>query len=286
MNSEGRLSPKIQYGDLAQLVSPTNKIYTIRLVSGGQLHTHRGIVDHDGLAGTRWGSQVFSHLGSAFYVLPPALGSLLQETRRNTQIMYPKDIGFILVTMGIGPGTHVIEAGTGSGVLTTAFAWAVGSQGLVTSYEVRPEMQNLARKNLERLGLQDRVILKLKDIAHGFDESDAQALFLDLPNPFDYLAQVRSSLMPGGFFGCIQPTVNQVSRLIAALHQFNFAFVDVCEIILRYYKPNPSRLRPTDRMVAHTGYLIFGRPFIPGDSPSAPGELAQGDDINFPEEDD
>jgi len=278
MNSERRLTPTVQYGDLIQLVSPTNKIYTFRLTVGGKLHTHRGIVDHDGLIGTRWGSQIYSHLGSIFYLLPPALGTLLQETRRNTQIMYPKDIGYILVTMGIGPGAHVIEAGTGSGVLTTAFAWAVGPQGLVTTYEVRPEMQNLARKNLEQLGLLDRVEFKLKDIALGFDESDAQTLFLDLPNPADYLAQVRAALMPGGFFGCIQPTVNQVSRLVAALHQFNFAFVDVCEIILRYYKPNPNRLRPTDRMVAHTGYLIFGRPFVPGEAPSLSKNLTLEDE--------
>ena len=280
MNSERRLTPTVQYGDLVQLVSPTNKIYTIRLTVGGKLHTHRGIVDHDGLIGTRWGTQIYSHLGSIYYLLPPALGTLLQETRRNTQIMYPKDIGFILVTMGIGPGAHVIEAGTGSGVLTTAFAWAVGPQGLVTTYEVRPEMQNLARKNLERLGLLDRVEFKLKDIALGFDESDVQALFLDLPNPTDYLAQVRAALMPGGFFGCIQPTVNQVSRLVAALHQFNFAFVDVCEIILRYYKPNPNRLRPTDRMVAHTGYLIFGRPFVTGEAPSLNKDLTLEDENN------
>lgn len=278
MNSERRLTPTVQYGDLIQLVSPTNKIYTFRLTVGGKLHTHRGIVDHDGLIDTRWGSQIYSHLGSIFYLLPPALGTLLQETRRNTQIMYPKDIGYILVTMGIGPGAHVIEAGTGSGVLTTAFAWAVGPQGLVTTYEVRPEMQNLARKNLEQLGLLDRVEFKLKDIALGFDESDAQTLFLDLPNPADYLAQVRAALMPGGFFGCIQPTVNQVSRLVAALHQFNFAFVDVCEIILRYYKPNPNRLRPTDRMVAHTGYLIFGRPFVPGEAPSLSKNLTLEDE--------
>ena len=249
-------------GDLIQLVSPTNKVYTFRLVPGGQLQTHRGILNHTDLVGIPWGSKVFSHLGSEFYLLQPALASLLQETRRNTQIMYPKDIGFILVTMGIGPGTQVIEAGTGSGAMTTALAWAVGPQGCVTSYEVRPEMQSLARKNLERLGLQDRVHLKIRDIEAGFDETGVDAVFLDLVNPYDYIPQVRKALKPGGFFGCILPTTNQVSRLLPDLHRDNFAFIDICEIMLRYYKPAPQRLRPTDRMVAHTGYLIFARPLL------------------------
>ena len=255
--------PTAQFGDLAQLVSPTNKSYTLRITPGLQLQTHRGVLKHDELVGLPWGSQVFSHIGSAFYMLPPALGTLITESRRSTQIMYPKDIGFVLVTMGIGYGTHVIEAGTGSGALTTALAWAVGPEGRVYSYDVRPEVHNLARKNLERLGLEDRVSLNIRDIGEGFLENDVNALFLDLPNPFDYMIQVRQALMSGGFFGCILPTVNQVSRLITALHQYDFAFVDICEIMLRYYKPNPVRLRPTDRMVAHTGYLIFARPFLP-----------------------
>jgi len=262
-----RLTPNVQFGDLAQLVSPSNKTYTILLLPGGQLQTHRGVINHDDLIGKPWGSQVFSHLGSSFYLMPPALGNLLQESRRNTQIMYPKDIGFILVTMGIGPGAHVVEAGTGSGVLTTALAWAVGPDGHVTSYEVRQDMQNLARKNLEKLGLQDRVTLKLKDITLGLDESSVEALFLDVPNPYDLLEQVYAAMMPGGFFGCILPTTNQVSRMITALHRNNFAFVDICEIMLRFYKANPNRLRPTDRMVAHTGYLVFARPFLPGEAP-------------------
>ena len=255
--------PTAQFGDLAQLVSPTNKSYTLRITPGLQLQTHRGVLKHDELVGLPWGSQVFSHIGSAYYMLPPALGTLITESRRSTQIMYPKDIGFVLVTMGIGYGTHVIEAGTGSGALTTALAWAVGPEGRVYSYDVRPEVHNLARKNLERLGLEDRVSLNIRDIGEGFLENDVNALFLDLPNPFDYMIQVRQALMSGGFFGCILPTVNQVSRLITALHQYDFAFVDICEIMLRYYKPNPVRLRPTDRMVAHTGYLIFARPFLP-----------------------
>lgn len=250
-------------GDLIQLVSPTNKVYTFCLSPGGQLQTHRGILYHDQLIGVTWGSQVFSHNGNAFYLLQPALSNLIQDTKRNTQIMYPKDIGFILVTMSIGPGVQVIEAGTGSGALTTALAWAVGPEGHVFSYEVRPEMHTLARKNLKRLGLEERVDLKLKDIEEGFDEAGVDALFLDLSNPYDYVQQVRRALKPGGFFGCILPTTNQVARLLGDLHQASFAFVDVCEIMLRYYKPVPLRLRPTDRMVAHTGYLVFARPIIP-----------------------
>jgi tRNA (adenine57-N1/adenine58-N1)-methyltransferase catalytic subunit len=256
-------STNTQLGDLAQLVSPNNKTFIFRLIAGGQLQTHRGVLNHDDLIGIPWGSQVFSHKGSTFFILQPSLSDLLKETRRNTQIIYPKDIGFILVTMGIGPGINVIEAGTGSGALTTALSWAVGPQGHVISYEVRPEMQNLARKNLERLGLLDRVTLKLRNIEQGFDEQGVDAVFLDLPNPYDYVQIVRQSLKPGGYFGTILPTTNQVERLLGALFYYNFAFVDVCEVMLRYYRPIADRLRPTDRMVAHTGYLIFGRPMLP-----------------------
>jgi tRNA (adenine57-N1/adenine58-N1)-methyltransferase len=262
MNAENQ-NYYAQIDDLVQLVSPSNKVFFIRLKAGGRFQTHRGIINFDDLIGQPWGSQIFSHTGSSFFMLQPALGDLLKETRRNTQIMYPKDIGYVLVTMGIGPGSHVVEAGTGSGALTTALAWAVGRDGQVTSYEIRPEMQNLARKNLDRLGLLERVTLKLRDIRDGFDERGVDALFLDVQNSYDFIEQARQALKPGGYFGSILPTTNQVSRLLTALFHNNFAFVDVCEIMLRYYKPVPDRLRPTDRMVAHTGFLIFGRPMIP-----------------------
>jgi tRNA (adenine57-N1/adenine58-N1)-methyltransferase len=251
-----------QAGDLAQLVSPSNKIFIIRLTPGGQLQTHRGVVYFDDLIGQPWGSQVFTHKGSTYFLLQPSMNDILKEMPRNTQIMYPKDIGYILVIMGIGPGTQVIEAGTGSGAFTTALAWAVGPKGHVVSYEIRSEMQNLARKNLERLELDDRVTLKLKDISEGFDEQGMDALFLDLPNPYDYMQQVRQALKPGGYFGAILPTTNQVTRLLPALYQSDFAFTDVCEIMLRFYKPVHDRFRPTDRMVAHTGFLIFARPML------------------------
>ncbi len=252
-------STHAQPGDLALLVGLRHKYYIFPLIPGGVMHTHRGMLNHDDLIGKPWGSQVFSHQGSPFFLLQPSLADILTDLKRSTQIMYPKDIGYILTHLSVGPGQTVLEAGTGSGSMTVALAFAVGPGGRVVSYEKRPEFQNLARKNLERLGLAERVEFKLRDIAEGFDETDADAFFLDVPNPWDYVAHVRAALKPGGFFASLLPTFNQVENLLHALRRENFAFVEVCEILLRYYKPEPTRLRPTDRMVAHTGFLIFAR---------------------------
>ena len=268
MSSDGD-SANARAGDLAELVGLRHKHFIITLQPGVDFQTHRGVLRHDDLIGRPWGSQVFSHMGSPFFLLQPSLADLLNDLPRNTQILYPKDIGFILITMGVGPGRQVVEAGTGSGSMTIALAHAVGSQGRVFSYEQRQETQKLARKNLERVGLSDRVDFKLRDIAEGFDESDADAFFLDVPNPFDYLPQVRRALKPGGFLCSLLPTFNQVEKLLYALRQNHFAFLEVCEILLRYYKAEPSRLRPTDRMVAHTGFLIFGRRIEPSEDPRA-----------------
>ena len=260
-------------GDIALLISAQNKRFLINLTTDQKLETHRGILLHNDLIGTAWGSRVLSHLGSPFLLLQPSLADILVETRRNTQIMYPKDIGFILLNLGIGPGACVLEAGTGSGSLTTALAFMTGQTGKVFSYETRPEMQRLALKNLDRVGLASRVTFKMRDIAEGFDETDMDALFLDVPNPQDYLLQARSALKPGGFFGSILPTTNQVSLLLIALKREGFGFIDVCELLLRYYKPVPERLRPTDRMVAHTGFLIFARSIADEIGETAPPEI-------------
>jgi len=256
-----------QAGDLAQLVGPRGKNFIIRLAHAEKLHTHRGILDHDGLIGKPWGCQVYSHLNRSFMLLQPSLADILNDIRRSTQIMYPKDIGFILVTMGIGPGQNVLEAGTGSGAFTAALAYTVGKEGHVTTYEMRPEVQKLAQKNLAGIGLSDRVTFKLRNIEDGFDEQGIDALFLDLPNPYDYTSQVRAALKPGGFFGSILPTTNQVQRLLVALTRDNFAFIEVCDLMMRYYQVDPDRFRPVDRMVAHTGYLIFARPILMGVKP-------------------
>ncbi len=260
---ETKINTEAQAGDIAQLISAQNKRFIFRIVPDGKFETHRGYISHNELIGKPWGTTVLSHMGSPFVLLQPSLADILVETRRNTQIMYPKDIGYILVAMDIGPGKHILEAGTGSGSFTTALAYAVGPQGQVTTYESRQEFQNLAQKNLDRLGLADRVDFKLRDIVEGFDEVNVDAVFLDLPNPQDYLPQAKKALKPGGHLGCILPTTNQVSTLLVALRRSNFAFIEVCEILVRYYKAIADRLRPTDRMIAHTGYLVFARSVLP-----------------------
>ena len=250
-------------GDIAQLVGLRHKHFIITLNEDVKLETHRGILLHNDLIGKAWGSQVFSHNGSPFFLLQPSLADLLNDLPRATQILYPKDIGYILVTMGVGPGKRIIEAGSGSGSMTIALSYAVGEEGRVISYEQKPDNQNLARKNLERVGLASRVDFKLRDIQNGFDETDADAIFLDLPNPFDYIPQARAALKPGAYFCSLLPTFNQVEKLLIALRLNHFAFIDVCELLLRHYQSEPARIRPTDRMVAHTGFLIFARRIEP-----------------------
>jgi len=270
-------------GDLAQLVGLRHKHFIVPLQAGTKLETHRGILQHDDLIGKTWGTQVFSHNGSPFFLLQPSLADLLIDLPRTTQILYPKDIGFILVTMGVGPGHTVMEAGTGSGSMTTALAYAVGPEGRVVSYEIKQDNQNLARKNLTRFGLASRVDFKLRDIQQGLDETDADSFFLDLPNPYDYTAQVRKALKPGGFLCCLIPTFNQVEKTLYSLRRERFAFINVCEILLRYFQAEPTKIRPTDRMVAHTGFLVFARRIEPSDDPRGK-ELAKEVGVELNEE--
>ncbi|HMN29683.1 MAG TPA: hypothetical protein PKE45_16150, partial [Caldilineaceae bacterium] len=160
---------------------------------------------------------------------------------------------------GLRSGQQVIEAGTGSGGLTTALAWAVAPTGIVYSYETRLETHNLARNNLESVGLLPFVQLFHGDIKAGFHQQGVDALFLDVRTPWSFLPQVQAALRPGGFFAALLPTTNQVSELLFGLERGGFVDIAVEELLLRTYKPVPDRLRPDDMMNAHTGFLVFAR---------------------------
>lgn len=217
------------------------------------------MVAHDQLIGLRWGQRVQSHLGYPFTLLRPSTDDLIRHIKRQSQIVYPKDSGYILMKLGVHSGSRVVEAGTGSGGMALALSRAVMPNGRVYSYDNRSDMQKLAQRNLALVGLDRHVEFKLRDVAAGFDETGVDALFYDLPNPWHYLEQAAAALGDGGFFGCILPTTNQVSELLYALDKAPFTMVEVEELILRPYKPVPARLRPNDRIIGHTGFLIFAR---------------------------
>jgi tRNA (adenine57-N1/adenine58-N1)-methyltransferase len=182
------------------------------------------------------------------------------NVKRESQIIYPKESGYALLKMNIMPGSRVIEAGTGSGAMTIALARGVMPSGKVYSYDRRQDMIDLATRNLSSVGVLDFVELRCRGVAEGFDEKEVDALFMDLREPHLYVGRVKEALAPGSFFGALVPTTNQVSALLEELERRGFVDLEVSEILVRRYKTVPARLRPEDRMVAHTGYLVFARP--------------------------
>jgi tRNA (adenine57-N1/adenine58-N1)-methyltransferase len=247
-------------GDLVLLVTSDEKRYLITLQPRQEHHTHQGIYVHDDLIGRAWGDEVRSQLGYAALLLVPGLHDLMSHLRRGTQIIYPKDAAYLVHRMGLRAGCRVIEAGTGSGGLTVALAWAVAPTGTIYTYETRLENYHLAQRNLERVGMRPYVQCFHGSVEDGFQQKDVDALVLDLREPWRFLEQVRASLRPGGFFASLLPTTNQVSELLYGLEREHFMDISIDEVLVRGYKPVPDRLRPVDTMTAHTGYLVFGRP--------------------------
>lgn len=253
--------PAAQAGDLVQLITEKQRHFIFVLTPEATFQSHNGIISHDDLIGMPWGSRVKSHIGKIFALLQPNLDDLLRDIPRRTQIMYPKEIGYVLLSLGIGPGSRVLEAGTGSGALTTALAYMVGDNGQVLTYERKPDHSQKAQENLTQYGLAHRVKFHVQDLSDGIEVENVDAVFLDLPDPENYIHLVRPALIPGGSLGCFLPTTNQVSTLITALKQNSFENIEVSEILHRYYKPSATRLRPSDKMVGHTGFLIFTRKY-------------------------
>ncbi|MBP8974114.1 MAG: tRNA (adenine-N1)-methyltransferase [Anaerolineae bacterium] len=253
------LTSTVCYGDLVMLVGKDRRTFLRTVTPGESFQCHLGVIAFDDLAGVPYGTQVPTHLGHKMFVLTPHTDDLIRHLQREGQIIFPKDLGYIVLKLGIRPGVQVIEAGTGSGALTLTLAQLVGEEGHVFSYERRERMQARAMANLRRLGLLDRVTFHLHDIAEGFFEREAHALFLDVREPWLYLDQARAALRGGGFFGAILPTVNQVIALAERLYDGPWYFLEIEEIVRRTYKTIPARIRPDDQMVGHTGFLIFAR---------------------------
>jgi tRNA (adenine57-N1/adenine58-N1)-methyltransferase len=269
----------LQPGQLVLLVSPKGKRYLRQIGKDDVLQTGDGVLDLAQVAEAGYGVSVRTHLGRPFKVVKPTLYNIVKGVKRQTQIIYPKEIGYIMLKLGVGPGARIIEAGSGSGSLTLALAWFVGPHGKVYTHERRPEFTRLCRRNLAWAGLDDGRVEQIdRDIAQGFAHAGADALFLDVRTPWEYLEHIPAAVTPGAPLGFLLPTVNQVSDLVAGLEAGPFGDIEVLEIMLRRYKPVADRLRPEDRMVAHTGFLVFARLQEP-----APGIADAPDNPESPE---
>jgi tRNA (adenine57-N1/adenine58-N1)-methyltransferase len=255
-NASGRAA---SYGDTVLLVSKDRKSYIRTLSPSGDLTTHLGTIRFDDLCGQPYGSAIRTHLDHLFYLLIPQVTDLIAHARHETAIMQPKDLGYVALKLGIRPGAQVVEAGTGSGALTLALAMLVGDGGHVYSYERKAALQDVAARNLKRAGVAHRVSFYVRDIAEGFEQTGIDALFLDVPNPWDYLAQARAALSGGAAFGAIVPTLNQLIQLVDAMYTGPWFMIEVEELLLRAYKLTQVRIRPDDQMVGHTGFLVFAR---------------------------
>ena len=207
----------LEPGQLVMLLNAKDKRYFVSAREGEVMHTNEGILHLDEVRAAGWGRQVCTHKGYPFTVMRPTLYDLIKSVKRRTQIIYPKEIGYIAMKLGIGPGCRIVEAGCGSGGLTTALAWLVGDTGKVYTYERREEFYTLCRENLERIGLAHRVEQFHHDIADGFHPHAADALFLDVRTPCDYVRHIPGAVAPGSPVGFLLPTTNQVQDLLAAM---------------------------------------------------------------------
>lgn len=246
-------------GDLVLLVSPERRHYLVRLKAGDMWSSHKGNVYHDDIIGRPLGRTVYTKSGAGYLALEPSTHDLIHEIPRSSQIIYSKDAAQIALKLSLYPGRTIVEAGTGSAGLTLVLARAVMPTGRVYSYETRPDSYDMAKENLDSLGLLPYVTLYNEDIAGGFHETDVDAVFLDLREPDMFLDQAWAALKGSGFFGALVPTINQAGALIAALQARPFGDVTMEEILVRPWKLVPGRMRPEDRMIAHSAFLVFAR---------------------------
>ncbi|MEM0083079.1 MAG: tRNA (adenine-N1)-methyltransferase [Candidatus Nezhaarchaeales archaeon] len=248
----------ISEGSYVLLYLNGKRKYLTKVERGRVLHTHKGYVVMDSLIGLRYGSRVKSNIGVDFVALQPTPWDYVLKVARRTQIIYPKDMALMIFKLGLRPGMRVVEAGTGSGALTCALAFFV-RPGVVYSYDIDPRFQEVARKNLERAGLLDYVVLKAKDITQGIDEEDVDAVVLDMATPWLVVPHARKALKGAGHFVSFSPTVNQVEKTVLELRRHGFIDIKVYELLLREVKVEEGAVRPETLMIGHTGYITFAR---------------------------
>ena len=253
-------------GDQVQLTDPKGRQHRLVLVAGKVFHTHRGGVAHDALIGQPEGCLVTSSGGTAYIALRPLLADYTLSMARGAAVIYPKDAAQIVAMADIFPGATVIEAGAGSGALSSWLLRAVGEEGLLISYERRPEFAQIARENVERYfgGPHPAWRLTVSDLPAELP-GDTDRIVLDMLAPWEHTTAAAAALVPGGLLCCYVATTTQLARTVTAMRdQGSFAEPAAWETMQRGWHVEGLAVRPEHRMVGHTGFLITGRRLADG----------------------
>ncbi len=250
---------KIKEDDLIIISISDDKKWMVKVEAGKEFHTHKGPVVLDEVIGLEYGSSIVNSKDATFFLWKPSPYDYRDAITHSTQVIYQTDIAQIIFTAGICSGVRVIEAGTGSGSLTSALARYVFPGGKVFSYDFKEKHQKVARKNIEKLGLSEAVDFKIKDVTTGFDEKDVEAVILDMPNPWDVIEHARDALMGGGKLVIFVPTYTQVDQSLAKLVENNFYQIEAFEVIRRDLTTRIGAIRPATRMIGFTAFLVVAR---------------------------
>jgi tRNA (adenine57-N1/adenine58-N1)-methyltransferase catalytic subunit len=246
-------------GDRALLFDSKGRRYLVLLQQGGEFHTHAGTVPHDSILGREEGSVLRSSLGARYIAVRPTLAEIVLTMPRGAQVIYPKDLGQILVMADIFPGARVLEAGLGSGALSMALLRAGAD---VTGYEVREDFARRARANVAAFlgdAALERYHVELRDVYEGTAEKGLDRVLLDLPEPWRAVKHAAGAMRPGGIIVSYLPTVGQVTTLREALAGSGYGMAETVEVLLRAWHVEGQSVRPEHRMVGHTGFLTAAR---------------------------
>ena len=247
-------------GERVLLIDPKDRHYLLTLVAAATFHTHAGVIAHDDIIGGEEGRTIVGSTGRKFLVLRPTLSDIVLKMPRGAQVIYPKDLGAILIAADIGPGQRILEAGVGSGALSMTVLRA-GAH--VVGYELREDFAQRAIANVtDTLGADAPYRVEIRDVTEGIDETDLDRILLDMPEPHKVIAAASTALRPGGILLAYLPTINQTALLRQALDDDDdvpFGLSETQEIMRRTWHVEARSVRPDHRMVGHTGFLTTAR---------------------------